>query len=537
MKWLERLTLKARILCILALSILIIVGIALFQYSKFATVEDLVVKMYRHPVTVASVIKDIDHNILLIHREMKDIALGKDLVKAQSIVDKIHLETLEKFKILNERFLGDKKEIEELQQSFVDWKEVRQKVITYKLEGNVKMAAKVTMTEGVESIEKLTDKIDKIQSFADDKLQGFYGAVQENISHASNVITLVTIIAAIAFIIISFLIINSIVKPLQRLSLFSNEIAQGNLTATILTPSNNEIDSLGKQMALMRDSLKGLLSHISSVVGSVSSSSVSLEQMVEQFSNATKEQTSGLEQISTAVDEMSATVSEVARNAQVALDAATQTYSDAQEGTEATKQVTSQASELVVNTTDISNTLKQLESETKNVESVLDMIREISDQTNLLALNAAIEAARAGDHGRGFAVVADEVRTLAAKTQSSVEEVQETISNLQSKSISSVEKMERNYTMSEDASKLAELTSESLHKIIDSANNIQDMNTLIATASEEQSVVAGDISKNVSGIYTNSKEVMAEIGNIEASANELKLMSSELKLEVDKFRI
>ena len=146
---------------------------------------------------------------------------------------------------------------------------------------------------------------------------------------------------------------------------------------------------------------------------------------------ATFDQQREIDSVVTATNEMSATASEVSALAvQVAdnVNSAKQTIIASQSslsGSVNTVEALSQDMQLA------SQSISDVETHTDKINQIIDVIQSIAEQTNLLALNAAIEAARAGEQGRGFAVVADEVRSLASKTQTSTEEINGMIQNLQ----------------------------------------------------------------------------------------------------------
>ncbi|WP_373366771.1 MULTISPECIES: methyl-accepting chemotaxis protein [Pseudomonas] len=197
---------------------------------------------------------------------------------------------------------------------------------------------------------------------------------------------------------------------------------------------------------------------------------------------------------------MAATAQEVARNTASAADAAQESNLA---GAQADRIIVS-ASETITKLSDgMSDNMTEIkalvESSTK-ISSVLEVIRGIAEQTNLLALNAAIEAARAGEAGRGFAVVADEVRTLARRTQDSVSESQQVIELLQRNTSNVVAAMNESYGLTSATVDEFAQVGQALQQMSLGVNRISNMTLQIATATEEQSNVADEVSGNVSNI-------------------------------------
>jgi methyl-accepting chemotaxis protein len=111
------------------------------------------------------------------------------------------------------------------------------------------------------------------------------------------------------------------------------------------------------------------------------------------------------------------------------------------------------------------------------IGKVIKVITAIAGQTNLLALNATIEAARAGDAGRGFAVVANEVKELAKQTANATEDISQRIEAIQTDTKAAVQ---------------------AITQITDIINQINDFQSTIASAIEEQTATTNEISRNIS---------------------------------------
>jgi methyl-accepting chemotaxis protein len=327
-------------------------------------------------------------------------------------------------------------------------------------------------------------------------------------------------------------------RPMDQAVVSMTEVADGNLHCTIpKSKSKDETSKLVKSLSRMVSQLRDIMGEITSSTDRLSEATQQLNGAATRSSQQTLSQKQETDQVATAVTEMASTILEVAQNASEAALATSEANSATENGKLLVQQTISSINTLADNVNNAGEVISVLQKESHSISSVLDVIRGIAEQTNLLALNAAIEAARAGESGRGFAVVADEVRTLATKTQQSTEEIQQMIEKLQNGSAAAVKAVEDSQVSSQETVERASNAEQALISITESVKTITDMNTHIATAAEEQSVVAGMISKNVNNIVELSNEAEQVTDEVSASVSHLTELGETLNGLVHRFQL
>ena len=344
----------------------------------------------------------------------------------------------------------------------------------------------------------------------------------------------------LSVIVVAVIVTRSVTRPLGGEPIVAaqvlRQIAQGDLT--IQVPLNASADdSVMMNMHQMQQSLNAMVKHIAAAVERVSSSSEELSAVSSQTSSSLQLQGLEIAQAAAAVNQMTAAIDEVARNAVSTSEASRVSEQTAQRGREQVQETVSSIGALADGMTDTSERIGQLAKGVQEISSVLEVIRSIAEQTNLLALNAAIEAARAGDAGRGFAVVADEVRALAHRTQLSTQEIEQMIGNIRLDTVQAVNAMHSSRHLVQSTLEVAQRSGEALEEIACSISQINERNLLIASATEEQALVAREVDRNLVGIRNVSDQVSVGGQQTQLASLELAQMAGALNETVARFRV
>ncbi|MCW8328799.1 methyl-accepting chemotaxis protein [Photobacterium sp. SDRW27] len=345
----------------------------------------------------------------------------------------------------------------------------------------------------------------------------------------------------VAFVLISVLalvfLLRYFMRPLGGLNEAMEDVAsgQGDLTRRLDTNTDIEFSELATNFNAFTGKLQFLIQETKLLGAEIGSGAEVTTQGAKLTATDITNQLAEVEQLATAMNEMASTSSGVAGNAQGAAAAAQEADKAAEDGVNVVSHTTDAISTLAQQIDETVVVVQDLESATGNIESILSVINEIADQTNLLALNAAIEAARAGDSGRGFAVVADEVRTLAQRTQQSTTEIHSMIAQLQSGARSATSVMEKSKALTDEAVAKALEAGGALNQIKQSIIQISDMNLQIASAAEEQSLVAEEINNNTVKIKDLSQQVSDRAHESSLQMNEQVLKVQQQETLLNKF--
>lgn len=414
--------------------------------------------------------------------------------------------------------------------------------------------------------------LDKKMTFMHNELTGWRigGTIDKSeVSGATEEIrqtafVVIGISVALALILI-YINVQSILRPLARLRKATAVIAQGDLSEDLGTFRRDEIGMLADHFRAMVASLREMI--------------ISVQEMTDDVSSSAEELAAGADQTTRAIEHVTVAIQEVAAGTERQVDSigkgtesAAATASEVQnisgfmeqvsgmmdktslsaaEGNESVISVVDKINGIHETVEELGAVIDKLNIRTEQIQGIVGVITGISRQTNLLALNASIEAARAGEQGRGFAVVASEVRKLAEESEKSARMISEQISSINEEMKQATATMEDAKNRVSDGIMAVDTTGRSFSRIRravkGAAEKIEAMggavHTLAAEAvSMERAIgeigsISREAAENTETISAAAQEQLAAVQEISSSSANLSHLAEELQKLVSRFNL
>ncbi|MEO9655651.1 methyl-accepting chemotaxis protein [Marinomonas sp.] len=354
-------------------------------------------------------------------------------------------------------------------------------------------------------------------------------------TEATRLVSISAVIIVLSLL-LSYLVLNSILRPINQTLNVMQNIAEGDgdLSTRLPESGSDHLSHIASAYNKFAERLSRTLSSAIDLNNQVGNKSIELQQVSSSTREITQKREIMFAKMTDTIMEVDSYKGDIIDSTHSTLESAKDTADKTQLGQDSIAK-TVESLNLLSNELDIGvKSVVQLAQESQNIGTVLDVISGIAEQTNLLALNAAIEAARAGEQGRGFAVVADEVRGLASRTQSSTDEIQTMIKNLQDGAKEAEIRITSSYEQSKKTTDDITLTASSLQDIASSVTAITHAsNSITDTVTSQSKAVQAlnqlnqevmDLSKQASDLIQQNNQTSEELAD--TSKQTQKVMST-----------
>ncbi|MFA6443032.1 MAG: methyl-accepting chemotaxis protein [Sterolibacterium sp.] len=331
---------------------------------------------------------------------------------------------------------------------------------------------------------------------------------------------------------------NFVTSPLEKMVLGLRDIAsgEGDLTRRLEVRGKDEIGQAASVFNEMMAKFGDLVHQVGESASQVSAAARNLVNCAEQVAGSSQQQNDNSAAAAAAVEQMVSSIASIAQSTEDVHVRSRESLRRSEEGNASLSHLVGEVAIVETTVKQIAEAAIQFVHSTEAITGMTRQVKDIADQTNLLALNAAIEAARAGEQGRGFAVVADEVRKLAEKSAASANEIDTITRTLAQQSEAVRQSINDGLAHIASSQKSVETVASVLAAASGSVTEVGHGLDTIATATDGQRRVSGDVAQNIELIAAMARENSAAIEGTASAAHQLERLATDLQSAVGRFK-
>jgi methyl-accepting chemotaxis protein len=331
---------------------------------------------------------------------------------------------------------------------------------------------------------------------------------------------------------------NVVTRPLDQMVAGLRNIAkgEGDLTQRLAVRGNDEIGEASLAFNEMMAKIAMLVRQVSESAGEVSTAARQLVSSARQVASSSHRQNETSTSAASSVEQMVSAITSIAKSTESVHEQSRDSLRRSEEGNTSLSRLVGEVGMVESTVREIAASVQQFVDSTVAITNMTREVKDIADQTNLLALNAAIEAARAGEQGRGFAVVADEVRKLAEKSAGSASEIDSITRALSQRSDAVQRSIQTGLDHLASSQNSMQVVSTVLGEASGSVTRVGLGLDEIASATEEQRRVSGQVANNIESIAGMARENNDAVEQTASAAQRLEQLAVNLQDTVGRFK-
>ena len=326
-------------------------------------------------------------------------------------------------------------------------------------------------------------------------------------------------------ILVSFTIGTLVIRPIKRLTEMARDVARtGDLNQKVLVTSRDEVGTLAETFQEMMQKLQVVPMTVRELTATV----VDLTQLINDHTESTQQQASGLAEATVTMQEIRQTSSTASSKAETVITIAKKAEEFSGAGQAAVENSLHSLQEIRTQIEQIVAKIADLSERTLQVGGIIETVKDLADQSNMLALNASIEAVKAGELGKGFGVVAREIRTLADGSIQATARIREVLTEIQRAIRSTAAMTEQGKRDMERSMDQIRASGESLREMNAVVTESSQAARQIAASVNQQNVGISQITGAIEGLNSAMEKTSSGIRRAEAAAAKLTDLSARV---------